>query len=134
MVHMDMQVQEKMKEMFGKKSASTVPARTVRLSDARRASETGLMRRREEYRGGGYSPGGPVGATGQSGELNGQQFPGAPGGVSQAGDRVRLGALAAVSVSYQPQNLFYNFHESSLVRHVGLRPHMPGREHQTGQL
>lgn len=88
-----MQVADKLKDMFGKKSASAVPMRAVRLSDARRASETGLMRRREEYRGGGNGPGGPAAIPGQSGEVGAQQNPSGEVGMNQAGDRIRLGAV-----------------------------------------
>jgi hypothetical protein len=70
--------------MFGtKKKAAAVPVRATRLSDARRASDTGLMRRREEYRGGG-------------GPTAGDTATEAPGGNTRmdlAGDRIRRGAL-----------------------------------------
>jgi hypothetical protein len=70
--------------------------RAVRLSDARRASETGLVRRREEYRGGGIGPAGAGGnpAPGAAGEIrSASPNPGGDATMNQAGDRIRLGAV-----------------------------------------
>lgn len=75
------QFAETLKGMFGgKKKAAAVPVRATRLSDARRASETGLMRRREEYRGGGGPTAGDADPTvAEDRHMN------------QTGDRIRLG-------------------------------------------
>ena len=67
------------------------------MSDARRASETGLMRRREEYRGGGNGPAGPAGPRAQPGETAAQPNAGGEAGMNQAGDRIRFGMFRSTA-------------------------------------